>query len=203
MYSFPYLEPVCCFMSSSNCCFLTCVQISQEPGQLVPYSHPLKNFPQFVVIHIVKGFGVVNKAKVFLKLSCFFYDPVDFGNMISGSSVSVSVRGSVVSDSFRPMHCSMPGLPVHHQLPEFTQTHVHPVSDGHPAISSCHPLLPLPPIPPNIRVFSNESTPRMRWPKYWNFSFSQIYILALISFHFQAAIPTGFPGGASGKEHAC
>ena len=51
-------------MSSSNCCYLTCIQISQEEGQLVWYSHLLKNFPQFVVIHTVKGFGVVNKAEV-------------------------------------------------------------------------------------------------------------------------------------------
>ena len=69
----------------------------------------------------------------------------------------------------KPMNCSMPGLPVHHQLPEFTQTHVHRC---HPAISSCHPLLLLPPIPPRFRVLSNESTLRMRWPKYWSFSFS-------------------------------
>ena len=51
-------------MSSSNCCFLTCIQISQEAGQVVWYSHLLKNFPQFVVIHTVTGFGVVNKAEV-------------------------------------------------------------------------------------------------------------------------------------------
>ena len=73
MYSFSYLEPVCCSMSTSNCCFLTCIQISQEAGQVVWYSHLLKNFPQFVVIHTVKGFGVVNKAEVddFLELSYF------------------------------------------------------------------------------------------------------------------------------------
>ena len=64
MYSFPYLEPVCCSMSSSNCCFLTCIQISQEVGKVVWYSHLLKIFPQFVVIHTVKVFGVVNKAEV-------------------------------------------------------------------------------------------------------------------------------------------
>ena len=64
------------------------------------------------------------------------------------------------------MNCSTPGLPVYHQLPEFTQTHVHPVGDV------CRPLLLLPPIPPSIRVFSNESTLRMRWPKYWSFNFS-------------------------------
>ena len=92
MYSFPiddwFLEPVCCSMSTSNCCFLTCIQISQKAGQVVWYSHLLKNFPQFVVIHTVKGFGVVNKAEVelFLELSCFFDDPVDVDNVISGSS---------------------------------------------------------------------------------------------------------------------
>ena len=88
MYSFPNLEPVSCSMSSSNCCFLTCIQISQEADQVVWYSHLLKNFPQFVMIHTVKGFGVVNKAEVdvFLELSCFFDDPTDIGNLISGSS---------------------------------------------------------------------------------------------------------------------
>ena len=84
----PSLEPVCCSMSSSNCCFLTCIQISKEEGQVVWYSHVLKNFPYFIVIHTVKGFGIVNKAEVdvFLKLSCFFYDPINVGNLISGSS---------------------------------------------------------------------------------------------------------------------
>ena len=88
MYSFPDLEPVSCFMSSSNCCFLTCIQISQEAGQVVWYSHLFKNFPQFVVIHTVKGSGIVNKAEidVFLELSRFFCDPMDVGNLISGSS---------------------------------------------------------------------------------------------------------------------
>ena len=72
------------------------------------------------------------------------------------------------------MNCSTPGLPVHHQLLEFTQTHVHRVGD---AIQPSHPLLspsPPAPIPPSIRVFSNESTLCMRWPKYWSFSFSII-----------------------------
>ena len=75
-------------MSSSNCCFLTCIQISQEAGQVVWHSHLFQNFPQFVVIHTIKGFGIVNKAEidVFLELSCFFNDPVDAGNLISGSS---------------------------------------------------------------------------------------------------------------------
>ena len=65
-----------------------------------------------------------------------------------------------------PMNHSTPGLPVHHQLPEFTQTHVHRVSMPSSHLILCHPLLLLPPIPPSIRVFSNESTLRMRWPKY-------------------------------------
>ena len=70
------------------------------------------------------------------------------------------------------MNCSMPGLPVHHQLPEFTQAHVHRVRDAiQPSHPRC-PLLLLPPISPSIRVFSNESAHRMRWPKYWGFSFS-------------------------------
>ena len=86
IYSFPDLEPVCFSMSSSNGYFLTCIQISQEEDQVVWYSHLSKNFPQFVLIHTVKCFGIVNKAKVdvFLELSCFFYDSMDAGNLISG-----------------------------------------------------------------------------------------------------------------------
>ena len=74
-------------MSRSNCCFLTCIQVSQEAGQVVWYSHPFKNFPQFVVVYIVKGFGITNKAEidVFLEFSWFFYDPTDAGYLISGS----------------------------------------------------------------------------------------------------------------------
>ena len=82
------LEPVCCSMSSSNCYFLTCIQISQEAGQVVWYSLLFQNFPQFIVIYTVKGFGIVNKAEVgvFLEFSCFFNDPTDVGSVISGSS---------------------------------------------------------------------------------------------------------------------
>ena len=71
-----------------HCCFLTCIQISQEAGQVVWYSHLFQHFPQFLVIHTVKGFGIVNKAEidVFLELSCFFNDPTDVGNLISCSS---------------------------------------------------------------------------------------------------------------------
>ena len=89
MYSFSYLEPFCCCMSSSNCYFLTCIQVSQEAGQVVWYSHLFQNFPQFIVIHIVEGFGIVNKAEIdvfFLELSCFYDDLADIGNLISGSS---------------------------------------------------------------------------------------------------------------------
>ena len=70
------------------CCFLTCIQHSQEAGKVVRYTHLFQNFPQFVVIHTVKGFSVVNEAKidVFLELSCFFNDPTSVGNFISGSS---------------------------------------------------------------------------------------------------------------------
>ena len=103
--------------------------------------------------------------------------------------VEYSVQFSSVAQSCPalcdPMNHSTPGLPVHHHLPEFIQTHVHRVGD---AIQSSHPLsspLLLPPIPPSIRVFSNESTLRMKWPKYWSFSFSIIpskEIPGLISF---------------------
>ena len=78
MYSFPNLDPVHCSMSGLNCCFLTCIQIFQEAGQVVWYSHLLRIF-QFVVIHTVKGFGIFNEAEVdvFLEFSFFFYDSVD------------------------------------------------------------------------------------------------------------------------------
>ena len=107
-YPFPDLEPVCCSMSSSNCCFLTCIQISQEAGQVVWYSHLLKSFRQFIVIHTVKGFGIVNKAEihVFLELSCFFHDSADVGNLISGSSAfsksSLNIWKFMVHILFKP-----------------------------------------------------------------------------------------------------
>ena len=94
----------------------------------------------------------------------------------SSSSELISVQSSSLTQSCLtpcdPMNRSTPGLPVHHKLPEFTQTHAYQVSD---VIQQSHPLsspLLLPPIPPSIRVFSNESTLRMRWPKYWSFSFN-------------------------------
>ena len=89
-------------------------------------------------------------------------------------SLFLSVQFSSVAQSCltlcNPVHRSTPGLPVHHQLPESTQTHAHRVGDASSHLILCFPLL-LPPIPPSIRVFSNESTLRMRWPKYWSFSF--------------------------------
>ena len=108
MYSFSYLEPVCCSMSSSKCCFLICIEICQEAGRVVWYSHLFQNFPQFIVIHTVKCFGIVNKSEidVFLELSCFFHDPVDVGNLISGSSAfsktSLNIRKFMVDILRRP-----------------------------------------------------------------------------------------------------
>ena len=88
MYSFPDFEPVGWSMSGSKCCFLACIQVSQEAGQVFWYCHLFQNFPQFVVIHTVKDFSIVNEAEVdvFLEFSCFFYDPTNVGNLISGSS---------------------------------------------------------------------------------------------------------------------
>ena len=95
-------------MSGFNCCFLTCIQISEEAGKVVWFSHLLKNFPQFVVNHTVKGFGLVYKAEldVFLELSCFFHDPGDVGNLISGSSdfskSSVNIWKFTVHELLKP-----------------------------------------------------------------------------------------------------
>ena len=88
MYSFSYLDQSVVPWPVFNCCYLTCMQISQGASQVVWYSHLLKNFPQFILIHTVKDFGIVNKAEidVFLELSCFFDDPADVGNLISSSS---------------------------------------------------------------------------------------------------------------------
>ena len=95
-------------MSSSKCCFLTCIQVSQEAGQVVWYSQLFQNFPQFIAIHIVKGFGIVNKAEidVFLELSFFFEDPADVGNLISGSSAfsktSLNIKEFMVHILLKP-----------------------------------------------------------------------------------------------------
>ena len=132
MHFFPHLEPVCCSMSSSNCFFLTCIQISQEAGQMVWYIHLFQNVPQFIVIHTVKGFGIVNKAEVdvFLELSCFFHDPVDVGNLISGSSAfsktSLNIR------EFRVHVLLKPGL---ENLPFHSKSH--PKVDGLKCSTCC------------------------------------------------------------------
>ena len=75
-------------MTGCNCCLLICLQVSQEAGKVVWYSHLFKNFPQFVVIHTVSGFSIVNEAEVdiFQEFPCFFCDPMNAGNLIFGSS---------------------------------------------------------------------------------------------------------------------
>ena len=95
-------------MSGSNCYLLTCIQVSQKAVKVVWYSHLFKNFPRFVVIHKVKGFSVINEVEVdvFLKLSCFFYDPMDVCNLISGSSAfsktSLNIRKFTVYILLKP-----------------------------------------------------------------------------------------------------
>ena len=100
------------------------------------------------------------------------YCPDTYDNYILASLTQFSSVAQLCPTLCNPMNHITLGLPVHHQLPEFTQTHVHRVGD---AIQPSHPLsslLLLPPTPPSIRVFSSESTLLMRWPKYWSFSFS-------------------------------
>ena len=102
------------------------------------------------------------------------------------------------------MNRSTPGLPVLHQLPEFTQTHVHLSVMPCSHLILCHPLLLLPPIPPSIRVFSNESSLHMRWPKYWSFSFSIIpskEIPGLISFRMDCLDLLAVPGTLKSLQH--
>ena len=82
------IQPVHCSMWASICCFLTCIQVSQEAGKVAWYSYFFNNFPQFVVICTVKGFSIVSETEVdvFLEFSCLFYDPIEAGNLIFGSS---------------------------------------------------------------------------------------------------------------------
>ena len=87
-FFFPNFESVFYSLSGSNCCFLTYIQVSQEAGQVVWYSHLLRNFPHFVLLHTAKGFSIVNEAEggILLEFSCFSYDSMDVGNLISGYS---------------------------------------------------------------------------------------------------------------------
>ena len=102
----------------ANCCFLTLMQVPQEAGQVVGFSQLFQTFPQFIVIHTVKGFGIVNKAgrDVFLELSCFIDDPADVGNLISGSSAfsktSLNIRKFTVQILLNVLnHCRKHCLP--------------------------------------------------------------------------------------------
>ena len=142
MYSFSYLEPVCCSMSCSNCCFLICIQVSQETGQVVMAILRIYSSILFIVC-----FREKNKKHTML---LFIH--------------------SVVSNS--SWCCGMPEFPVLHYLPEFAQIHVHWVDDVLQYLIFCHPHLLLPSIFPSIKVFSNESALSIRWPKFWSFSFS-------------------------------
>ena len=83
MYSFPDLEPVCCSVSGSNGCFLTCIQISQKAGQVVWYTHLFRNFPQFIVIHTVKGFGIVNSKNQQYRISGWTSTATHMGLLVS------------------------------------------------------------------------------------------------------------------------
>ena len=108
MYSFPNLELVHCSMFDSNCFFLTCIQITQEAGKVIWYSHLFKNFSQLVMIHTVNGFSIVNEAEVdvLLEFFCFSYDLLDVGNLISGSSAfykfSLNIRKFLVHLLLKP-----------------------------------------------------------------------------------------------------
>ena len=88
IYSFPIFEPVRCSMSSSNRCLLTCMQVSHEAGKVIWYSHLFRHVPQFVLIHTINVFNIVNEAEVdaLLEFPCFFYDPAYVDNLISSSS---------------------------------------------------------------------------------------------------------------------
>ena len=163
MYSFSYLEPVCCSMSSSNFCFLTCIQISQEASQVVCYSHLFQNFPQFIEIHTVKGFGIVTRPFRY-ELNKFPYDfTVEVTNKFKGLGLvdrelkdlwtevcnivqisSVQFSCSVVSDSLRPHETQHARPPCPSQTPG-VYAYTCPSSQWcHPAISSPSPPAPNP-----------------------------------------------------------
>ena len=156
MHSFPYLEPVCCSMSSSNYCFLTCIQISQEAGQLVWYSHLFKNFPQFVVIHTVKNFGPVHNLSVMIWCSLIFIVQSLRHVQLFVTPWTAACQASL---SFTISHSLLKLMSIDLVM-----------ASNH--LILCHPLLLLPSVFPSIRVFSNESALHIRWPKYQSFSIS-------------------------------
>ena len=128
-------------------------------GDVIQPSHPLSSpsSPAFNLSQYQGLFQWVSSPNRWPKYWRFSFNTSPCKESVQFSSVAQSCL--TLCD---PMNCSMPGLPVHHQLPEFTQTHVHQVSD---AIQPSHPLSsPLPPIPPSIRVFSNDSTLHISWP---------------------------------------
>ena len=145
-YSFPNLELVYFSMSSSNYSFFTCIQVSHEAGEVVWYSHLLKNLPQCVVTHSQKLSVQLSSVQT-LSHDWLFATP-----WIAARQASLSIINSRSSLRFTSIESVMPS--------------------SH--LILCRPLLLLPPIPPSIRVFSNESTLRMRWSKYWSFNFSII-----------------------------
>ena len=182
-------------MSSSNCCFLTCMDISPEAGQVVWYSHLFQNFPQFIVILTVKGFGIVSKAEIDV-----------LWNSLAFSMIPLWFRGVILVSPPQPNFgfpsyfavllglciCSISSVQSlsHVRLFAIPWTAAHQVSlsitnsrsllkllsialvmpSNH--LILCRPLLLLPSIFPSIRVFFSESVLHIRWPKYWSFSFS-------------------------------
>ena len=152
VYSFPNLEPVCCSMSSSNCCFLTCIQIFQKAGKVVWYSHFFKNCPQFAVMHTVKGFSIVNEAEVDV-----------LSNQIS--FVAVGQLWSPVWLFVTPWTASrQTSLSFIISLRLLKLMSIELVTPFN-HLTLCFPLLFLPSIFPSIRVFSSELALHITWPE--------------------------------------
>jgi len=116
--------------------------------------------------------SLTSESLIPLALFLFYKLALAIWNLLCSYTVSQSVSSVTQScpTLCDPMNRSTPGLPLHHKLPEYTQTHVHREVMSSSHLILCRPLLLLPPIPPSIRVFSNEQTLSMRWPKYWSFS---------------------------------